>query len=131
MNSYALLHRRKDKLRLVKALRDEANRLERDAEVLKVEFQAAPKTMGVTDHAMVRFLERVAGVNMEAIREQIARLIPPGALPVDHASEQRVILVEGHQFVVSPTCIITIVTEDMGPFAGRALPRREEFLLSA
>lgn len=113
------------------ALRAEAARLENQAKSQwYVQF---PKTAGiaVTDHALVRFLERVVGIDMDAIRTQIARLIPEDALPLPSVrtlDAHGVLIVDGFQFLLTSNGLISVLTEEMDATAWAGLLNRADFL---
>lgn len=133
---YRRFHLRKDKVRLVATLRSEANRLEREAGQLADELrrvrltQTSPADVAITDHALVRFLERVIGIDVDAIRTQIARLIPTGALPLGAEggpTEHGMLLVDDFQFLLTPVSLISVLTEEMDSTAWLGLTSRDEF----
>jgi len=128
---------RRDKRRLTQALRAEANRLEREANQMSDALGALrqrdrrPADIAVTDHALIRFLERVMGIDVEAIRDQIARLVPIGGLPEatpELPDRHGILLVEDFQFLVTPTSLVTVLTEDMSPDCWLGLTSRDEVL---
>lgn len=107
-----LLAKRKDQGHLMWALRHEAARMEgsRSEIVERLEKLGRPKRIEVTDHAVVRFLERAMGIDINAIRGQIARLIP-----VERVEADRVLYVRnGLSFLLSKEgAIITILDDYM------------------
>lgn len=53
------------------------------------------KSIRVTDHAVLRYLERVGGFDIETLRRQIAhRMTLPAALGV------HTVIIDGHRYVV-------------------------------
>ena len=115
---YAAIMAVRDRQRLVQALRDEANRLETNGKFEKALLERAPRPDGVpsvTDHAVVRFLERVMGLDVDAIRRQIARVVPKESLPsvLEGVGSHGVVWFEGYQFLVTPHSIITVLTAEM------------------
>lgn len=129
--SYARVQARKDLTRLVTALRAEADRLEGKARAhWYVQFPAR-RGVAVTDHALVRFLERVMGIDMDAIRTEIARLVPDAALPMETLStpdRHGLVVVDGFQFLVTPNSLISVLTEDMDATCWLGLLNRADFL---
>ena len=61
-------------------------------------------TLHITDHAVIRYLERVRGVNIEAVRREISAKI---ALIQDYPGATG-ILVDGFRYVVANGAILTI-----------------------
>lgn len=53
--------------------------------------------MTVSDHAVVRYCERVLGLDMEAVRGKILDICGPAA-----ALGARAIVKDGHKFIISP-----------------------------
>lgn len=115
---YAATMLTRDKMRMVQVLRSAANRLEAEAKGEGVKRRATrhePSALAVTDHALVRFLERAVGLDMDAIRNQIARLVPPGApaFAGDSIGEHSIICRGGFQFLVTPSSIISVLAPGM------------------
>ncbi len=52
------------------------------------EAQGNPETIIVTDHALVRWLERIEGMDLEPIRAEIRRVI--SAHPIDPVADQNI-----------------------------------------
>jgi len=136
LGSYRRLQVRRDTSRLVQCLRGEANRFEAEARQMGAAYRAArlklngPADVAITDHAVIRFLERVMGIDIDAIRAQIARLIPEGALPLaveDHTDRHGLLLVDDFQFLLTPDSLISVLSEDMDSTAWLGLTSRDEF----
>lgn len=126
--SYARLQARRDKHRLMLALRAEANRLEREAALDKPDTLDA---VAVTDHAVIRFLERVMKLDVEGIRGQIARLVPPSAMPSPSPADpdpNGILIVNGFQFLLSPSTVVSVLDESMSAAAWVGLPNRADFV---
>jgi hypothetical protein len=108
----------RDKLRLVNALRAAANRLEAEAKG-SYDFLNSPAASGargvaVTDHAVCRFLERVMGIDVDAIRDQIARLVPDSRVPAGKgATTHGIHIRDGFQFLLSPNSIVSVLAPEM------------------
>lgn len=102
---------RKDKNDIWAALQHELKRFD----AIRAGTTAASKALGeaeaplVTDHAVIRFLERCMGVDVEAVRCQIARLLPAAAM--EH--ERTLYVRGGFQFIVRNGCLVTVLNEDM------------------
>lgn len=113
---YARMMEMRDGRRLVCALRSMAKRIEDGLN--RAGRPAAPGWTGgiaVTDHAVLRFLERAMGLNVPAIRREIARAVPASALPTlesgpgSHGIYQR----DGLQFLVTPSSVVSVLTDRM------------------
>lgn len=115
---YSKMMAARDKMRLVNALRAAANRLEAEAKG-SYDFLNSPAVSGargvaVTDHAVCRFLERVMGIDVDAIRHQIARLIPESRVPAGKGVASHGIHVrDGFQFLLSPSAIVSVLAPEM------------------
>lgn len=130
---YRQLHIRRDKRRLMTALRAEANRLSAESNAITEALKkAVPSSdIAVTDHAVVRFMERVMGIDVDAIRAQIARLVPKGAAPIptpQAPDNHGVLLVEDYQFLLTPRSLITVLDEEMSADCWLGLQSREEIV---
>lgn len=66
----------------------------------------------VTDHAIVRYLERVGGFDIEGLRQSIGRRCDP-ALEVGASS----VLIEGHAYVIADGKVVTVL--DAGEMPNR------------
>lgn len=62
----------------------------------------------VTDHAIVRYFERVLGVDIDLIRQELAS---PTAALADRIGAPVVILKTGHRAVVRDGCIQTVLSK--------------------
>lgn len=123
---YAKAMATRDKLRLVHVLRCAASRLEAEAkgEATVLAFRRGDETgISVTDHAVVRFLERVMGYDVDAIRAQIARLIPVTALPAGTPGAHGICVRDGFQFLITPNSVISVLSPEMD---GRAWLESDE-----
>lgn len=112
-----LLNTRKDTGHLLWALKSEIQRItakrDQNAERLK---RGERDRIEVSDHAVVRFLERAMKINIAAVRDQIARLIPS-----DRLEEDRTIYVRGGvQFYLHKNRLITVLDEYMDPIIEEA-----------
>ncbi len=79
--------------------------LEREAKTLDIELTAKPGDVRVSDHALVRYLERVMKFDIEAVRKQI---LTPEREHYIRAGASRII-VDGVQFVVRDKTIVTTI----------------------
>lgn len=137
---YRLRHIERDKHRLMSCLRAEANRLEHEARkdrgrrLLGQQGGARPADVAVTDHAVIRFLERVMFVDVDSVRTEIARLVPPSARPFpskDVVDCHGILVVDDYQFLLTPTSVISVLSPDMDAAGWLALPSRSDHLLRA
>lgn len=104
---------RKDKGHLIMALQAELRRAKDERQAAKADLSALDHgdQVQVTDHGLVRFLERVMGMDVPTIRAHIGRLIPASVL-----DEGRAIYIRGgNQFVVVDGSLVTVLGEDMEP----------------
>jgi len=115
---YERLMINRDKSRLVSVLRAAANRLEREAKSESYALALSKphrSEVAVTDHAVIRFLERVAGFDIAAIREQIARAVPLSAFPdpSQGVGGHAVHIRDGYQFLLSPVSVVSVLNQEM------------------
>lgn len=68
----------------------------------------------VSDHAIVRWLERVEGLDLDIIRAEILAVAGPAA-----AAGAKVLRKDGHAFIMEKGAIVTILPDDR-----RRLPQR-------
>lgn len=100
----------RDAEQLRAALRRELKRAESSVEAARVALKETPRDpLMITDHAVLRFLERVMGVDVNSIRSQIARVIPPAALELDRAVYVR----DGVAYLVATGSLVTVLDESL------------------
>lgn len=68
-----------------------------------------PALPSVTDHAMLRYLERTQGVDIAAIRRHIAGRVARG---VEHGGSA--VIVEGVKFVLVENRVVTVLDRRWG-----------------
>lgn len=73
--------------------------------------QEAGVPVKVVDHAIVRYLERVKGVNMNVIRNEIREMVAKGV--AEERTGEDVILYDGYVFLQSAHKITTVLTQEM------------------
>ncbi|MFB9148735.1 hypothetical protein [Roseovarius ramblicola] len=73
----------------------------------------------VTDHALIRYLERVEGVDIEAIRREIGRVADRGIEAGANA-----VISGGFIFVISGPTVITVRPQHQPCLKGRSRRRR-------
>jgi hypothetical protein len=101
---------RRDVLQLRAALRRELSRVENEVALAKrAVSEATREPLMVTDHAVIRFLERVMSMDVNAIRAQIARIVPPDVLEHDRAIYVR----QGVAYLVSTGSIVTVLDQSL------------------
>lgn len=73
----------------------------------------------VTDHAVLRYLERVKGIDIDAVRDELGRV-------VDRAIElgAGAAIVDGVKYVLNDKTIVTCTEVKQVPLRGRAMRRR-------
>jgi hypothetical protein len=71
----------------------------------------------ITDHAVVRYLERVKGVDIEATRAEIAAIVRRG---VDLGAQS--VILDGMRYRLEGPHVVTVVEKRVGP----ALPRMRQ-----
>jgi hypothetical protein len=71
---------------------------------------AKPPRIRVTDHVLVRYLERVHGYNMEGLRREIATRLQPAADA-------------GATSLIADGVVFVIGSDDVGPTAITVLPK--------
>jgi hypothetical protein len=75
----------------------------------------------ITDHALVRFLERAGGHEIDAIREALAESLRRAASAArDLGSSDYEVLADGLRYVIKRNCLVT-VTPDSPPPHSKAL----------
>lgn len=67
-----------------------------------------------SDHAVVRYLERVLGMDIEMIRADIAAI---GQLGVDH--DAQVVISGAHKYIVQGGNVITVLPKSCRHYDGR------------
>lgn len=74
----------------------------------------------VTDHAVLHYLERVHGIDIDAVREEVCQV-------VDKAIEMGAgaVIVDGLKYVLRDRVVITAAPVRCKPLRGRAMRRRE------
>lgn len=74
----------------------------------------------VTDHAVLRYLQRVKGIDIDAVRDELGRV-------VDKAIEMGAgaAVVDGVKYVLNDRTIVTCSTIKQVPLRGRAMRRRK------
>jgi hypothetical protein len=72
-----------------------------------------PPVVRVSDHAIVRWLERVEGLDLDIIRGDISGRRPAAA------SGAKVLRRDGHAFILDHGTVVTVLPDDR-----RRLPRR-------
>lgn len=87
-----------------------------------------PRAATVSDHALVRYLERVMGVDVESVRRRILETNQVGQM-IDVLGDANVPLGEGAVAVVKNRCVVTIKTRDEGlsgqkPAGGKRKPTK-------
>lgn len=115
---YERLMINRDKSRLIGVLRAAANRLERESrsEAYTLALSKPGRSeVAVTDHAVIRFLERVAGFDIAAIRTEIARAVPLSAFPEPDAGVggHSVHMKDGFHFLLSTGSVISVLGPEM------------------
>jgi hypothetical protein len=75
----------------------------------------------VTDHAVLRYLERVKGIDVEAVRLEVGHV-------VDRAVEMGAgaAIIDGVRYVLNERTIVTVTPVKMVPLRGRARRTRHQ-----
>jgi len=68
----------------------------------------------VTDHAVIRYLERVQGVDIEAIRREIGRIADRGI-----AAGASGVIIGGFTYRIAGGCVVTVVAQHQPNIRGR------------
>lgn len=71
--------------------------------------QKAPINPRVSEHAVLRYLERAKGVDTEAIRAEILTPMVVSAMKAGAAT----VSVDGVKFVIDGDCLVTVLGSDM------------------
>lgn len=78
------------------------------------------KPISITDHAVLKHLERVEGIDVDAIRQRVRRI-------VSHADEHSgcsAVTKDGFRYVIYDGAVVTV--KAIHRAKGRALPTRED-----
>jgi hypothetical protein len=100
----------------------------KDLDLLRVQFasvqkQAMVKKPLVTDHAMLRYLERVRMINLNGLEDEI---IPPGYHMMAMGHEGKVRIGNSHSVVMRDGAIITVTPANKPHGAGKVRPWAKE-----
>jgi hypothetical protein len=68
------------------------------------------KLVRVTDHAVLRYLERVQGFDVEKVREHIAKLCSEAA-----AAGAKCVHAEGYKFEIGASAVVSVVPKERFP----------------
>lgn len=73
----------------------------------------------VTDHAVLRYLERAKGIDIDAVRDELGHV-------VDKAIEMGAgaAIVDGVKYVLKDRAVVTVALAQDKPLRGRAMRRR-------
>lgn len=71
-------------------------------------------TISVTDHAVLRYIQRIKGFDVEAVRLHIANVCKGVTLA-------RTVRAENHDFIISNGCVVTV--KPHGAVNRRKVPR--------
>ena len=70
----------------------------------------------VCDHALVRFLERVGGLDVEGVRRHLAESLDRAVVAAETIGSREVVVVaEGIKYVVVKGRLVTVLDEKMNP----------------
>lgn len=72
----------------------------------------------ISDHAVYRYLQRVKGINMEAVRDEMRN---PALAKADEFGCPVVIGSHGERFVIRDGIVVTVIAK--APHAGRTIAR--------
>jgi len=84
-----------------------------------------PKPVTITEHALLRYLERILELDLDAMRKRLEQDIRAAA----HAGA-KTITIDGATFVLQPTpvggiCVVTVLTQKMRRDSHRRNERRK------
>lgn len=71
--------------------------------------------LSVTDHAVIRYLERVRGFDVEAVRREIGHIVDI-AEPHEAACS---VISGGHRYIISENRVITVTPQHQRSLKGR------------
>lgn len=77
----------------------------------------------VSDHAVLRYLERVQGVDIDALRMAIGHRVDSALAGNEGASA---VVIEGHRYRITPEGVVATVMRVSRPERGHMKPRRRE-----
>lgn len=83
-------------------------------------MKVSPAIPSITDHAVVRYLERVKGIDVEAVRSEIAEIVGRGV----QLGAQSVLL-DGMRYRLEGNYVVTVVEEKVGPALPRMKPEED------
>jgi hypothetical protein len=78
-----------------------------------------PALIRVSDHALVRFLDRAGGLDVETVREHLAVSLGRAALAADRIGlASYVIVADGLRYVVDNGTLVTVLVDGKPPRRG-------------
>lgn len=83
-------------------------------------MKPTPALPAITDHAVVRYLERVKGIDIEATRSEIADIVKRGV-----ALGAQSVLVDGMRYRLEGNHVVTVVEKRVGHVLPRMKPEED------
>lgn len=75
----------------------------------------------VTDHAVIRYLERVKSVDIEAVRAEIAAIVARGV-----ALGAQSVILGGMRYRLEGEHVVTVIEKKIGPALPRMRPEEDQ-----
>lgn len=79
-------------------------------------MKRSPVLPFITDHAVVRYLERVKGIDIDAVRAEITAVVRRG---VSYGAQS--VILDGMRYRLEGQHVVTVIEKKIGP----ALPRMQ------
>ncbi|MET4206890.1 hypothetical protein [Bradyrhizobium sp. LA2.1] len=75
-----------------------------------------PRPLRVCDHALLRFLERVGGLDVEALRRQLAESLDRAASVAGQLGQREMtIAADGNHYIIVNGIVVTVLSPPMKP----------------
>lgn len=76
----------------------------------------APRQFRVCDHALLRFIERVGGLDVEQLRSTLEGSLNRAAgVAAELGAQEMVVIADGVKYVVIKGIVVTVLSADMKP----------------
>lgn len=74
------------------------------------------RPLRVCDHALLRFIERVGGIDVESMRRNVAESLDRAADAAEQiGAREMTIIVDGFRYVVVKGVVVTVLSPSMKP----------------
>ena len=83
-------------------------------------MKTSPAIPAITDHAVVRYLERVKGIDVQAVRDEIAEVVRRGV-----SLGAQSVLLDGMRYRLEGNYVVTVVEKRVGSALPRMKPEED------